>query len=113
MSEKVYEALVKKYFDPSSDPFFQQFQQYQQAVAAAMPHPIKPLVFTVAAKSANPDLGKEMEEALNELRNRLSSDPKNCVGCKVELCQYLDAYYGKNPDGKRHCSKCRRKKRID
>jgi hypothetical protein len=83
MSLKVYEQLVQKYFNPSSDPFNQQYEELRAQIKA------------LAAKV--PSLQK--------------SAPR-CDVCRVELCEYLDAYYGKNPNGKHHCVKCRKLKGI-
>ena len=36
------------------------------------------------------------------------SGPPSCKACKVELCDYLDAYYSADQWGKERCDKCRR-----
>lgn len=65
--------------------------------------------------------GEQMAQVLSDGFTRgtiqtKSSKPNRpqcmATNCGVELCQELDAYYGKNPDGKRYCAKCRRMKRI-
>ncbi len=30
-----------------------------------------------------------------------------CATCRVEMCAYLDAYYGKDPAPGYHCGRCR------
>lgn len=37
----------------------------------------------------------------------VKSKYEKCVQCSVEMSPYLDAYYGKNKNLGRHCSKCR------
>jgi hypothetical protein len=59
------------------------------------------------------DLGEALK-AVTFNPNMMTPSKKMCmsVACRVKLCEYLDAYYGKAPDGHRHCAKCRRKKGI-
>lgn len=46
------------------------------------------------------------ETEINKIRRRL------CRGCPAELSSTLDAYYGRDPDGKFFCGPCRKKSGI-
>jgi hypothetical protein len=100
MSLKAYEAMINKYYNYSSDPFYLQYEQLRAQVAASIP---------LVRENAT-----DLIPALESLSQALKEYPENnCLVCRADLCQYLDAYYGKNPEGNRHCSKCRRQKRIE
>lgn len=36
-----------------------------------------------------------------------------CEDCELELVEWFDAYYGRNPRGNRLCYKCRKRAKID
>lgn len=111
MSDEAYKRIIGKYFPEKAepgyaDPFWFQFQQIRmQAQAMAQTSPLQELVKALSAGS--------FDAAPSELRqgSRWPSDP-HCDVCRIELCQELDAYYGKNPNGKHHCVKCRKLKGI-
>ncbi len=46
-------------------------------------------------------------EAMLASNRALADEAPRCRACDVEICDALDAYYGKDPSAGKRCSKCR------
>lgn len=74
------------------------------------------MTMVLHTKSLTPEEIKyltEVREAISKAFGAPSHPKKDCSSCGIELCKELDAYYGRDPVAERHCSKCRRKMRLE